>query len=271
MLIDKKPKELLEEFLTSYNKVHNININKAIRIIKSNIDYYKGDKNKRDELVYLQEPENIWYNALEKNKIDYSVYDDHYYFTDLWACWIIYSRGYLKGIVKENSLDGNISILSLFKDITSVLDLGCGIGYTTASLKQIFSKADIYGTNIEDTKQYLFCKSMSKKYNFKIVSDISKINHCIDLVFASEYFEHIEDSLEHLQDILKNLKPKYFIIANAFNTRSVGHFIEYKYGNIKINQAKMSKLFNKILVLNEYKKIKTKLWNNRPNIYIREN
>jgi len=270
MLIDEKPKELLEEFLFSYHKIHNINIDKALRIIKSNINYYKGDKIKRAELVYLQEPENIWYNALKKNKIDYSVYDDHYYFTDLWACWVIYSRTYLKGIVKDNSLTANTSILSLLKGINSILDLGCGIGYTTASLKQIFNNAIVYGTNIEDTKQYLFCKSMSKKYNFKIVPEISKINHSIDLIFASEYFEHIENSLEHLQDIIKKLNPKYFIIANAFNTRSVGHFIEYKYYGRIIKQDKISKLFNNILISNKYKKIKTKLWNNKPNIYIKE-
>ena len=35
--------------------------------------------------------------------------------------------------------------------------------------------------------------------------------------------------IEHLADIIETLKPKYLILANAFNTKSPGHFIEYKH------------------------------------------
>ena len=267
-LLEIPPKLLLIQFLDDYANYQKIDKAKASVLINETIKYYKSGSDGRDQLVHLQYMENKWYDALNKDTIDYSVYDDDYYFTDLWSCWIIYSRDYLRNIIKINSLNEKTSILALLSGINSVIDLGCGISYTTATLKQIFSRAKVFGTNIVDTKQYAFCKFMSKKYDFNVIPDISYCSNTnIDLVFASEYFEHIERPLEHLQDVINKLHPKYFLIANAFNTRSIGHFYNYKhYGGI-IRQENISKLFNKLLVRNKYRKIKTKLWNNKPNLW----
>jgi|2_EtaG_2_1085320.scaffolds.fasta_scaffold03028_2 2-polyprenyl-3-methyl-5-hydroxy-6-metoxy-1,4-benzoquinol methylase len=266
MLIDKKPKEQLDIFLEEYNKFQKINIEKAKRIIVETIKYY----NTRGSIhnSYAEILEDRWYNALEEYKIDYSVYNDRYYFTDLWVCWKMYSRNYLRSIIKDEAVSREL------KNIKSIVDLGCGIGYTTASLKQLFKRANVYGTNIEKTRQYKFCKSMSKKYNFKLASDISKINRKIDLVFASEYFEHIQYTTDHLLDIIIKLSPKYFYIANAFNTVSVGHFEVYKYrkgviATCFLSQQEVSKVFNKILSI-KYERVKTKLWNNKPTLWKRK-
>ena len=43
-----------------------------------------------------------------------------------------------------------------------------------------------------------------------------------------KYFEHIENCLDELNDIIKQKKPRYFFIANSFNTVSYGHFLNYK-------------------------------------------
>ena len=268
-LLNRKPKELLIEFVNSYRTTQNISIEKANLDIKNLIKYYGGDTEKRNRLIDLVNMENQWYNGLKNGEIDYSVYNDDYYFCDLWACWTIYSRKYLKGIIKNNSLDKENSIMSLFKDVNSVIDLGCGIGYTTASLKEIFQQANVYGTNLEGTKQWDFCKLMAEKYNFKLIPESNSLKN-IDLIFASEYFEHILDPIKHLNEIIETLNPKYFIIANAFNTRSVGHFLEYKNNEDIIPQDKISKLFNETLYNKGYKKVKTKLWNNRPTIYIKD-
>ena len=88
-----------------------------------------------------------------------------------------------------------------------------------------------------------------------------------DLIFASEYFEHIEKPIEHLSDILKNCNPKYLLLANTFNQPAIGHFIEYSHKGKKYIGKTISKMFNETLKENGYMKIKTKLWNQRPNYW----
>jgi len=255
MLIAQKPKDSLNEFLVLYKTLYNIDIEKAKNIIINLISYYRGNKNKYKKPLYVQNLEDKWYNALQDNQIDYSIYNGTYYFIGLWTCWIVYSRQYIKAILNKNL------IWSKLKNIKSVIDLGCGIGYTTAALTELFKHAEVYGTNLKDTKQYSFCKLMSKKYKFKIISDINKINKDIDLIFASEYFEHIQFPDKHLQDIIQRFSPKFFYMANSFNTRSVGHFLNHK---------NMSKKFKEILIINGYKQFKTKLWNDKPNFWGKE-
>lgn len=91
----------------------------------------------------------------------------------------------------------------------------------------------------------------------------------VDFVFASEYFEHIENAVEHLTDIIDTCNPKYLIIANSFNTISIGHFNEYLHSGLKIPAKNMSKLFNLTLKKRGYIKVKTSFWNNRPSFFVR--
>lgn len=268
----------VHKFLSNYNLICPINIDKAYAIIKNTISYYIKSKDYNPDLKYPKILAEKWYDSLKDNKIDYSVYNDEYYFTDLWSCWKLFSRMYLFNLTKKNSLAKNDSIYDFLKNINSVLDLGCGIGYTTIFLKHIFKNAKVYGTNLKSTKQYKFCEFMSEKYDFNIVNNISQVNSNIDFVFASEYFEHIEFALNHLEDTINLLHPTYFYIANSFNTYSVGHFYYYKQNNpffndnfIKIYEAsKVSRIFNKILRSYGYKKIKTNLWNNRPMLWMKQ-
>ena len=260
LLIEQKPKELLQEFLDEYLTTHLVNRSKAEEMIKNAIAYYTGDKNKRDQMFHLIDLENKWYKSFCK---DFSIYDDDYYFTDLWACWVTYSRKYIRLLIKPNSINNQYSVYDFTKNITSALDLGCGIGFTTSSLKQIYPNARVSATNIENTKQFKFCKIMSEKYNFAIYPDVKKISGNQDLIFASEYFEHIENPVAHLEDVLQ-LNPKFLIIANSFNTRSMGHFTHYQHKDKIILENKMNKIFNDALRDNNYIKVKTNFWNNRP-------
>jgi SAM-dependent methyltransferase len=251
MLINEEPKKILEDFLTDYDKVQPINILKAREIIK---DAIKKHSKHKDDYSYIKGLEDRWYMSLDLGNPYYFLYDEEYYFTDVFSCWSVYSRKYLRSIQKLN-LEG----------ITSVLDLGCGIGYTTASLKEMFPTAEVFGTNLAGTKQYSFCEKLGEKFNFKVIPDTSTLKQ-VDLVFASEYFEHIEYPLEHLDEVIA-LQPKYIIVANAFNTRALGHFEKYKYAGTIIGQEKMSKVFNARLVASGYKKVKTGFWNNRPTVW----
>ena len=246
ILINKKPKELEKLFLRKYGELFpNIDLDYAKELIKEVKKDYTNAK-------YQNLLEKRWYKDT-----DFTVYDDDYYFTDLWFCFLEYSRKYLKSLIKYKEIVRNPS---------SILDLGCGIGYTTAFLKQIFPEAKVYGSNIANTKQFKFCQAISKKYNFEVVSDIYQFGR-VDLIFASEYFEHIEKPLEHLEIITYKLSPKVLVLANSFNTKSVGHFLVYKDREDSISQKKMSRMFNECLRGLGYKRVKAGFWNNRPAVW----
>ena len=269
MLLDKKPNEVLDSFLSEYSKVQEIDIDKAKRIIKEGRVYYKRGNTPDMEFKYQGSLEQAWYLALNNGKVDYSIYDDDYYFTDLWNCWVLFSRQYLRDIRNCFILPENTPIPFLFTNIKVVVDLGCGIGYTTRALKEMFPEAVVYGTNLEITKQYNFCKSMGLEYGFNVIPDISKIEQNIDIIFASEYFEHIQSPIEHLQDIILKKTPRYFILANSFNTKGAGHFTTYTEYGLDISEKDISKVFNDILRYHNYKKMKTNVWNNKPSIWVK--
>jgi 2-polyprenyl-3-methyl-5-hydroxy-6-metoxy-1,4-benzoquinol methylase len=91
----------------------------------------------------------------------------------------------------------------------------------------------------------------------------------IDLVFASEYFEHFERPVEHLIEVVEKLNPKYILFANTFNSKSIGHFDIYKHLDKDYSGPEMSKLFTKTLKSYKFKKVNTNCFNNRPNFYKR--
>jgi len=261
MILERKPNELLEYFLKEYNRYYKINIDYSRQLIKLQIK-------KGGDAPYQKFLVDNWYKSLKTSKPAYEFYDHEQYFVDLWSCWVVYSRSYLKSLKKNNSLNKDCSIFSILNNINNVADLGCGLAYTTASLKEIFPNANVFGTNLENTAQYKFCEYMSDRYNFKIVNHVNKLPE-IDFLFASEYYEHIYDALDELVFTISKIKPRYFYIANSFNTVSYGHFEYYKgLGNSSvIEQNNISKKFNDVLKDKGYVKIKTKLWNNKPMLW----
>jgi SAM-dependent methyltransferase len=270
-LVAEAPSKMLEEFLERYAARQKVHIELSRILIGQALRYYRGQDYGAS---YLKSQRVKWYNALEKGEPDYSIYDDEFYFTDLWACWVIYSRQYLMDIRRPNSLSAGVSVLDRLVDVKSVVDLGCGIGYSTALLKQIFPHAAVYGTNITGTKQYDFCKMMASIYDFKIGPPDLDFNEDLDLVFASEYFEHIFDAPDSIRVFLEAEQPKFLLIANSFNTQSVGHFRTYKMtdhlGDVKfVQQSRISRKFNDIVRSCGYRKEKTKLWNQKPMLWIR--
>lgn len=266
MLLDEDRNKSFENFLIRCSKYRNINVDLIRNIFNTTIKYLFANKEKRQELKLNQNLENRWYKELDTGNIDYSVYDTDEYIAELWACWIVYSKKYLLSIQKESSFPP-YGIVNNFGKVKKIVDLGCGFGYTTLALKQIFPNAEVYGTNIENTIQIKFAKQLGKENNFNIVSNIKEIKGKTDLVFASEYFEHILEPIKDLHKIVKYLEPRNFLIANAFGTRAIGHFINYLYNENEIDGELISRLFNKELKEFGYEKVKTKLWNNRPAYY----
>ena len=263
-IFKKTNKAALQEYIAECTKHTDIDHEIAINLALNAVKYYSGNKSVRSELRLFQELENKWYKSLEDCQPDYSVYNEKYYLSDVWACWVIYSRKYLLGISSDKSLatkddHGNWynkkSIVQDMVDVKSVADIGCGFGYTTAGLKEIFPDADVYGTNIEESVQYKIALEFGKKYGFTVAPSIDKA----DLIFASEYFEHFESPIDHLLYIIKTANPKYLIIANAFNSKSLGHFDQYKYDAKLYDGKQISRLFNKTLRNLGYEKVYTKL------------
>lgn len=249
-------------FAENVEKILGIDKKEIIDFAVKSYKYYnsKGKDYKYKEVLSFDDQ---WYRSLKNGKPDYSVYDEDKYLGHAWACWQIYSKKYLKNILKDTSLYDR-SIVSDLGEIKKIVDLGCGIGYTTRALKQIFPDAEVCGTNIEDSAQYKLCETYSE---INLVGDIKDIKEPVDLVLGSEYFEHIYTPIEHLIDILEGLKPKNLLLANSFNAIALGHFPEYKHNGKIIKNSKIGRMFNQTLRDYGYEFIKTALWNNRPNYW----
>jgi len=248
--LKEKPNVLFEYFLNDYGSLFSIDVEECRAIRKT-------DK------IFL-ELSNKWYDDLENQDTRniYEVYNHDYYFIDIFNCFITYSRDYIKRIMKS-------SHFSKLQDAKVIVDIGCGISYSTCLLKQVFPDAKVYAINLKDTKQWKLCEIMSRRFGFHLIESIHEIEEQVDILWASEYFEHIYNPIEHVDDIINTINPKHMIIANSFNTWGMGHFTQYDvYGTIT-NQDKISKIFNQHLESKEYQKVKCKIWNNKPTIWKR--
>jgi len=210
-----------------------------------------------------------WYNSVrKKDKPDYDCYSEDIYLAEVWCCWDFYARKYINDL-KNNRNVPPFGFKKLIKDYTNIVDLGNGVGMSTAALKQTFPKNIVYGTNLPDTTQWKFNKLLSEEYDYKLIDDLKKLPRDIEFVFASEYFEHFPDPINHLTDVLTYCNPKILVCANAFKPDSIGHFDNYSHGSEVLTPKEISREFTKFLKDNGYIKLKTKLWNQRPTIYLR--
>ena len=218
-------------------------------------------QNNNPGLKTLQER---WEKSLDSLP-DFSVYDEPIYLNETFLCWKAYSRRYLmllrKWLKREDcpiKVDG----------IKNVLDLGCGLALTTIGLKSLFPNAEVYGTNEPNSVQIEFDRIVTRPFDdIHIVSDnFGPIKH-MDIVFASEFFEHIQVPIEFLKKVLVYYKPKYIIYANTFTNMAIGHFNEYYVGIEKLSGKEVSRAFTRILQYYGNKKVQTNFFNNRPNVY----
>lgn len=236
------------------------------------VRYYRGSKQARSFMRGTQRLEKQWYSSLPKEP-DYSVYSGTEILPDLWACWVVYSREYLRIMqnprtILNKDLQGYHSVVQEIGRPTTIADLGCGIGYTSAALTQMFPEAKVYATNLEGTAQFQVCKKMAEAYSFDLLPDVALLPQ-IDCVFASEYFEHFEKPIAHLREVLAT-NPKYLILANAFSSRSLGHFKHYDIGGIWLDGHSVGRAFNDFLRSSGYEKVPTSCWNDRPTVWVKK-
>lgn len=254
-ILAEKPSKLRVKFLMDYAAVHGIDTHTALFYIKTGIHF----KHMTDD----------WYRFVDAGDMfnAYKVYDDEYYFTDVWNCFVTYSRRYLRDFYKP-TLFNSTSVMDATKECKSIVDIGCGIGYSTAALTQMYPGAKVYGLNLRNTKQWTFCETVAKEHGFTMIENIEEIPGSIDMVFASEFFEHLEDPIYYVQHIQYTLKPKCMVIANSFNTHAIGHFNIYKHLGHDIPASEMSRRFNQHVENLGYIRSPHKFFNNKPTVWV---
>ena len=279
-----KPDIFVRGFLFQCEQLNvGIDLKTLYHICVNTTKHLKGSKDDRVDTLINQQQEQEWYASLEAGSPNYSIYSSQFYLGELFACFVVYSRQHLRNIQKPGSfrkfikcspqegltVTKTVSIVERMGRIASVLDLGCGLGYTSVGLKSIFSEARVVGFDIDGSIHFEFAKGLAKRNGFEMVNDLAKAPRDVDLIFASEYFEHIVAPIDHLKYIIAKFSPKYLLIANAFGTKAIGHFDVYDVDGEKIDGKKTSILFNVTLKSLGYKKMKTNLWNNRPAFWVR--
>lgn len=232
------------------------------------IEYVKWNAEKRKTMKAYQEIENIWYESLRRWEPDYGIYCMDNYIAELFACWNVYSIKIIKFLSQIKPVTGT-SIKQDLSGIKTIVDLWCGLWFTTAWLKETFPDATVFGIEFPDGFQFKFASKIWPRFWFSMKGDIHDIWTTADLILASEYFEHILDPISHLEDIIHTLKPKAIITANAFWVRAAWHFIDH---NVKwhiISGKEIWKVFRKRMRELWYEKQKTWFWNDRPNYWTR--
>jgi len=253
----KEDEQALSELTQTVYNLFGCNKDDFTRLARTAVRYYSGSAILRSQMRQLQNLEQAWYTSVRSGTPNYALYDDVFIIADVFACWVVYSRGYLQSCQSPKSL-GDRSILSMIGEPHCIVDVGCGIGFT-AKLKTLFPTAQVYGTNLKNTKQYEICKHVAQAANFLMVENIAEVPDAIDLVFASEYFEHFENPRLHAETIFRR-QPRYALIANSFGSTSFGHFELYE----GIPGKQYGRIFNTHLRTLGYQKIPTKNWNGRP-------
>ena len=253
-MIDRENRDVLEEVLPLVGRC---GVGEAR--FRRMLEVYLRDERGSDEHVARAKRVFCWYRSVAEGRPDDDVYLGAYYLVVAWQSWVEWSRKYLR------ILRGKL--LEHLPEVDLALDLGCGLGLSTAALRSIFPGARVAGTNLRASLQWRVAEEMSARYGFELVEDCSEVPEP-DLVLASEYFEHFVDPVAHLREVL-DARPRSLAIASAFGAVAVGHFPEYELDGRAISPTKIGRAFNAELRAAGYAMVKHGAWNNRPNLWVR--
>ena len=189
--LTEKPSILFDKFLNDYGNIFDIDNDEAKRML-------------RDDSLF-QRLTFDWYEKLDQNNLDdaFKVYDDDYYFVDIFNCYRTYSRNYIKRLLKPTMANGE-SVYDLLKNSTGVL--------------MLFTPEDI---QIDD-----------------IVKDIQEIDviknmHHVHVWQLNENEIHLEAHIDFTEDITlsKFNKILYQIEKKLYHIYRINHInIQPEYG-----------------------------------------
>jgi len=212
------------------------------------VEHFKTRSTEEKPLQFL---ENAWYASLKIGSGDFDLYRVEAYLADVLACWNIYSKQYIAKLASRPEVCW----------VKRIADLGCGLGYTSLALSEIFN-AHVYATNFKNSYQWAFAKQIGVDL-YENTRDVGRV----DLVFASEYFEHFQQPVKHLREVLRDCEPKLLCIANAFGAQSFGHFDIYEADDKIVSNKQIGRLFNAELRKSNYEQVATGWWNDRPSLW----
>lgn len=267
-VISTPPKKSLRLFLETLAELGVPDTDAIGRLAERTISLMNGDSVAQGMLRDGQLMRR-WYASLDAGQPDYGVYNSPLYLAELWACWVIYSRKYILGLHPARNFPP-IGIAARMRPVSRIVDLGCGAGYTASAFRELFPTAEVVGTNISGSIQYRVACRMADRFGFSMVPSVSDAAGPTTVVFASEYFEHIYSPIEHLYEVVRHLRPRFMLVANAFGTTAIGHFRTYKIGGKLLDGKATQRVFNAEMKRLGYVKTKTKLWNNRPAFWARK-
>jgi hypothetical protein len=200
----------------------------------------------------LQHLFDAWYTPADEPA--WWVYDEPVYLVEAFACWWVYSRKYVNELARSTHFDR----------VRSIADLGCGIGFSTAQLAAHFPRATVHSTQL-DSWQARIAERLGQG-QFTIHTEPVE-REPVEMVFASEYFEHFPAPGDHLTEILNVWTPTHVVHASTFRNPSIGHFGEYRFGDDVLDGTATGRRFNQLLRDRGYGKVDTGWWNNRPTYY----
>jgi hypothetical protein len=198
-----------------------------------------------------------WYDSVAAGAPDFSVYDEPVYAAAAFSCWWVYSRVYVR------TLSRYAPVATRLARATTIADLGCGIGFSTAMAAAAWPSAQVIGTNRRASLQYRIGERLGRMAGFTVTDEIPDA----DVVLAFEYFEHFEDPTAHLAQVLEAARPRLLLTANTFNSPAVGHFEEYRQDGGLVRGRAAGRGFGKALRAAGYRKVETSLWNQRPTLW----
>lgn len=212
------------------------------------------------------ELEQRWYGSVHTGEPDFTVYDDDDYLVEAVHCWWAYSRPYLRNCGKQSSLPPE-GVWGRFANARTIVDVGNGLGFTSAALTLLFPDARVIGTNMPGSTQYRIASLLADAYGFTMVSDPADLPTRPDLMWATEYFEHFDRPLDHTDELVGLVQPGALLIANTFGGDATGHFDTYTVNGEELPCRSVARLFNSNLRQHGYVKVKTTMWNARPTLW----
>ncbi|MCS7232407.1 MAG: methyltransferase domain-containing protein [Elusimicrobiota bacterium] len=111
-------------------------------------------------------------------------------------------------------------IIKYCKNLSTIVDIGCGDGYLTTRLAQIYGNATVIGFDIEELAIKLAIEQ-SSKFSLKNLSfihgDVFEFmkNKKVDLIVATDVIEHLDNQEDFIKNCLNILKGGGFLFIST--------------------------------------------------------
>lgn len=125
------------------------------------------------------------------------------------------------------------------ESVSSIADVGCGVGHKTLTLKQVISKASVTGFDFS-AAAIKAAKNAYGKYDVNYsMEDITKKSYQkkYDLISAFDVLEHIDDWESMLKKLI-SVNKRYLVISVPTGRmrpyeKNIGHFRNFKQGQVE--------------------------------------